>query len=233
MQGDKKKKEDARVSLRKDLATSIDPGNVRLEVLRMDKEGLWEKTKAIDLPPLLTDFVLEQVQSGVSLVRVRRLMGIESATDPRWKKLSIAVRKGYQNDASLLFAKLMHRNDQYSERMTQMIEEIWEMKRPMNNGIFNAIKTLSQMQKDTVELGMKLGVFTEQADNTGKGNGAVTINFHSNVPLPSKADIIIHQKEQAKKHQELLDRYRPKEITEDGSIDKQDRNRDSEPSASS
>ena len=74
-----------------------------------------------------------------------------------------------------------------------------------------ALDTMANLQLSTIKMGKELGVFMDagqQALAQGAGSGGqVTIVVQTNVPMPGKQEIEVHQQKQREKNEQLLAQY--------------------------
>lgn len=177
------------------------------EILNQLTPERWSALLSKDVPPEITTYVVEQVSSGRPLDAVRRSLGILSVTDSRWRKIMTAIRAAKRIDATGLFVKWLERNERLGDKINKEVEAVMNNEKPFSKMLFQAISTLSQLQVNTVKLGKELGVFAEAQEKGGGGQG-VTIVVSTNVPSPDEKTIIVHQNEQLKKNQALLDQFK-------------------------
>lgn len=179
-------------------------------MVRLDEANAWVDLQAKDIPVGIVSWVGSQlVENGIE--KVRKDLGIHSANDPRWKKIMQAMKSGVRVDSTALFMKWMGRHEKVAEHLYQISKEMLENNRPNASKIFGAVSLMSALQERTVKMGKELGVFADPSQGQGQGGGGVTIVIQSNIPHPSKEEIVVHQAEQKTRNADLLAKYKPKD----------------------
>jgi hypothetical protein len=170
-------------------------------------QGKWQQIVSKDVPHEILNFVSTRIKAGKNIDQIREALGMRSPTDVRWRKIMNALRTSKRVDASAIFVKWLERNEEIGDRLNYELNAAIKEKKPLTaKAMVETIRTLSQLQLNTVKLGKELGIFVDPAEKVGQGQ--VTIVVNTNVPSPDEKTIIVHQEERMKKNQELLEMHR-------------------------
>lgn len=188
------------------------------KVMALDQAVAWDDLQSKDIPPEILVYVSRAlVVDGMSTVR--KELGMSSPSDKRWKKIMTAIRNGIRVDGTGIFLTWLRRNEAMAESLNTRLIEMLQLKQPFSRMTCEAINTMANLQSMTIKMGKDLGIFMDAKDQAaaqgaaGSGQG-VTIVVQTNVPLPSKAEIQVHQEKQRAKNDELIAQYRPADVAE-------------------
>lgn len=179
-------------------------------MVKLDESGTWVDLQAKDIPIGIVNWVQSQLLE-TPIDQVRKQLGILGPNDPRWKKITQAMKTGVRVDSTALFVKWMGRHEAVADHLYQISKEMLENHRPNAHKIFGAVSLMSNLQAQTVKLGKELGVFADPGQQ--QGGGGVTIVVQTNIPHPSKEEIVVHQDASREKNATLLAKYKPKDAT--------------------
>ncbi len=173
-------------------------------MIRYPEDDFWEKVKSSKVPPEITQFVIDELEKGRRIRSVMLSLGIQTATEIKWRKILASVRQGTRIDSTALFTTWVARNEKLATKLFDALDRLAD--RDMDKGIYGdkddqtmknitmMVETMSRLQLATVKMGKELGVFvdpTQQAQG-----GQIVINVHTNVPMPTEKEIQNHQEKQ-------------------------------------
>lgn len=163
-------------------------------VEKLPDKQMWDSIKARNVPPEITNSVMEDLDSGLDAGYVRRKLGIKTSTDPRWKKILASVRQGTRIDSIGMFRRILTRNEIIASKIFEnLVGKDGEGKIILSKESAMNIDAFNRLQASSVKIGKDLGVYADP--NEARGGGGVTINVITHVPMPSEKEIEAHQKQ--------------------------------------
>lgn len=179
------------------------------KIAEIDRADKWAEIQSKDLPGELLLYVAESL-SERPLDTIRKDLGIASVNDIRWRKIMTAIKGGIRIDATGIFLKWLRRNEQLSDKVGKIADRMLNDNIPFSKMLLQGLDSMANLQLSTIKMGKELGVFmdaSQQQQNQGGGGQQVTIVVQTNVPLPDKATIEVHQEKQRVTNAKLLKDY--------------------------
>jgi len=183
-------------------------------VMALDEKSLWDDLQSKDIPPAILVYVSRALVTD-GMASVRKTLGMESASDKRWKKIMTAIKNGIRVDGTGIFLTWLARNEKMAQSLNERLQEMLDFKQPFSKMTCEAINTMAKLQETTIKMGKDLGIFMDakdQAATQGSGQAPVTIVVQTHAALPTREEIEIHQKTKREKNDALIAQFRPSDV---------------------
>lgn len=188
-------------------------------VKKYDEESVWDQIKSRDVPSELIDYVQDRIIEGWDFSKIRRQLGIKSASAKSWQKIMSAIRMGYRIDGTALLVQKGWEYQAMSDKLKRLIDDAIEngtaqltadgdiVKLPgITKEIIGAIDAYNRLTQGFIKNGRDLGAFIDPGTGGGKdgSGGGVTIVVQSMVGLPSKAEVKKHHEDRKVENERLM-----------------------------
>lgn len=176
-------------------------------VTQLEENKAWDSMQAKDVPSEITEHVIGELERGSRPSVIRQALGISRQTDKKWQKILASIRQGTRVDSVAMFRRWMHRNENLSTTLFEMLQYAAEnakaigpedevtqegrekIIRPTGNigkDFATIVDSVNKLQMSTVKMGKDLGVFTDGTQGSGSGT---TIVIENKIPIPSQHEI--------------------------------------------